>query len=148
MIKEFLYILVGTYIVILLTGCVNIFGYKSYSVINCESEDIYTLWRIIDPDKKLRGDKKTSPPTKEDVIKARGEPDEVKSYENEEEWTYENSLWCGSLISVYPLMLPVCDGYDRIYFRDGTAKHIYFTETKTSGYWFLEGEIDSGSCPQ
>ena len=145
--NAFLYILVGALVVILLTGCVNIFGYQSYPKLNCESEDIDTLWRIIDPDRIIRGDNKELPPTKEDVTKARGEPDEVKTYENDEEWIYENSLWCGSLISIYPLMLPICDGYDRIYFINGTAKHIYFNETKTTGYWFLEGNIDSGSCP-
>jgi hypothetical protein len=62
-------------------------------------------------------------------LKEWGKPDTIKTAsESEETWIYERSLWCGVIpvfILPVPLLLPVCDGYDRIDFRGNEARRLH-----------------------
>lgn len=76
-------------------------------------------------------DKGTVPKTstKADFLKEWGKPDEINSTsENEETWIYKRKIWCGVmpvLILPVPLILPVCDGFDRIKFKDNKATRLH-----------------------
>ena len=51
-----------------------------------------------------------------------GEPSEIITVsESEETWVYKSTLWCG----LFPLILPVCEGFDRVDFRDNTAIRLH-----------------------
>jgi hypothetical protein len=68
--------------------------------------------------------------TKEEFLKEWGKPDEVVTKsDNVEEWVYHKNLWCGVLIYFIfipgPLILPVCDGFERIEFQGNEAKSIH-----------------------
>jgi len=58
-----------------------------------------------------------------------GKPDEIISTsENMETWIYNRKLWCGFmpvLILPVPFILPVCDGFDRIEFKDNIAIRLH-----------------------
>jgi hypothetical protein len=76
--------------------------------------------------------KKEQPPkrsSKEEFIKDWGQPDEIIfASENTETWLYNKKLWCGVmpvLILPIPLILPVCDGFDRIEFKDNEAVSLH-----------------------
>jgi hypothetical protein len=84
---------------------------------------------------------KEAPPkgsTKAEFLKDWGKPDEIISAsENEETWIYNRKLW-GGLIPVIllpvPLILPVCDGFDRIEFQGNEAKRLHTRHTVTGGF--------------
>jgi hypothetical protein len=84
--------------------------------------------------------KETSPKgsTKAEFLKDWGKPDEIISAsENEETWIYNRKLWCGVipvLLLPVPLMLPVCDGFDRIEFQGNEAKILHTRHTARPGY--------------
>ena len=67
--------------------------------------------------------------TKEAFLKDWGKPDEIiSSSESVETWIYNRKLWCGVLpvlILPVPLILPVCDGFDRIEFKDNVATRLH-----------------------
>lgn len=74
---------------------------------------------------------------KEEFLKDWGKPDEIISTsENEEAWIYNRKLWCG-VIPVFllpvPLILPVCDGFDRIEFQGNEAKSLHTRRIVMSG---------------
>jgi len=67
--------------------------------------------------------------TKDMFLDQWGKPDEIISTsENMETWIYNRRLWCG-IIPVFflpvPLMLPVCDGFDRIEFKGNKAIRLH-----------------------
>lgn len=66
-----------------------------------------------------------SPLTKNFFLAAWGEPREKIISANGETWLYDESgRWCGLWVGVIvpiPLLLPVCDTYDSVYFEEGVA---------------------------
>jgi len=77
--------------------------------------------------------------TKAEFLKDWGEPDEIISTsENEGTWIYNRKLWCG-VIPVFllpvPLILPVCDGFDRIEFHGNEAKNLHPRHIVESGFY-------------
>jgi hypothetical protein len=74
--------------------------------------------------------------TKAEFLKDKdwGKPDEIISpSENEETWIYNRKRWCGVvpiILLPVPLILPVCDGFDRIEFQGNEAKRLH---TKRNG---------------
>ncbi len=87
--------------------------------------------------------------TKVDFLKEWGKPDSVITNSKEEEtWIYHKKvIWCGvlpCLLICAPLVLPVCEGYDQIDFREESAlrhnKRVFVTETLMIN--FLTSSID------
>ena len=78
--------------------------------------------------------------TKAEFLKDWGNPDEIISTsENEETWIYKRKLWCGVIpilmILPVPLILPVCDGFDRIEFHGNEAKNLHTRHIVSSGFY-------------
>jgi hypothetical protein len=89
--------------------------------------------------------------TKEAFLKDWGNPDEIISTsENEETWIYNRKLWCG-VIPVFllpvPLILPVCDGFDRIEFYGNEAKNLHTRHTAMAGFVIAGAAATGGSDP-
>ena len=63
--------------------------------------------------------------TKKEFISAWGEPQEKQITSKGETWIYsESNRWCGLVVYVIvpiPLMLPICETYDKVYFEHGVA---------------------------
>ena len=83
---------------------------------------------------------KTSPrPTKADFLKEWGKPDTIETKsENEETWIYNKHIWCGPIPCwgvCAPLVLPVCDGFNRVYFQGDIARRLHTRRTLIS--WSL-----------
>jgi hypothetical protein len=105
------------------SGCI---GFISFETDECENElpsvHIHELtWTKKDFQRNS---------TKEDFLKEWGKPDEViTKADNVEEWVYNKHLWCGVILFYIvipaPLILPVCDGFDRILFLGNEAQHIH-----------------------
>ena len=74
---------------------------------------------------------------KAEFLKDWGNPDEIISTsENEATWIYNRKLWCGVipvLLLPVPLILPVCDGFDRIEFQGNEATNLHTRHIVTDG---------------
>jgi hypothetical protein len=85
---------------------------------------------------------KKSPPartsTKEEFLIDWGKPDEIiNDSENKETWVYNRKLWCGwipVIILPIPLILPVCDGFDKITFKGSVATRLYTRGLAQDGF--------------
>ena len=117
-----------------LSGCL---GLIINTTAECESEtphpDIHDIMKIsqenstvltpkfwiIDPKAKF---------TKDDFLNEWGQPDKIiKRSEFDETWIYNRNLWCGVvpvLILPIPLILPICDGFDKIDFEGNIATRL------------------------
>ena len=89
--------------------------------------------------------------TKAEFLKDWGKPDEVISAsENEETWIYHRKLWCG-VIPVFllpvPLILPACDGFDRIEFQGNEAKRLHTRHMAMAGFVLVLGRAAGLSGP-
>jgi hypothetical protein len=108
-----------TFVVCSLSGC---FGMISYQPGECEKE---------------------TPPwsTKAEYLKEWGKPKSVENISGDREiWVYEESVWCGVIPCLgicVPLMLPVCDGYERVYFKGDTARRVHTRRTLNAGIVLL-----------
>ena len=75
---------------------------------------------------------------KEEFLKDWGTPDEIISTsENKETWIYNRKLWCGVIPIVVlpvPLVLPVCNGFDRIEFHGNEAKNLHTRHVVPKGF--------------
>lgn len=87
--------------------------------------------------------------SKAEFLKDWGKPDEIiATSENAEIWTYNRKLWCGAIpifILPVPLILPVCDGFDRIEFKENEAmrlhtRSIVYSGIGPTGPWMKEPE--------
>jgi hypothetical protein len=130
-----------------LSGCAGLV--LSYPV-ECKNELPSTSARNV-----LLWDPKNPPQrsTKEEFLKEWGKPTKILSTsenkdtraayetcvspsENRETWVYERHLWCG-IIPVFilpvPLVLPVCDGFDRIEFQGSEAKNLHIRRIRFDG---------------
>jgi hypothetical protein len=68
-------------------------------------------------------------PNKAGYLKEKGAPSSTKTVSaGREVWVYEESVWCGVIpcwgICV-PLMLPVCDGFERVLFKGDRAESVH-----------------------
>ena len=81
--------------------------------------------------------------TKAEFLKDWGEPDEIISTsENEEAWIYNRKLSCGVtpvFLLPVPLILPVCDGFDRIEFQGKEAKRLHTRHIAMAGFVIMAG---------
>jgi hypothetical protein len=107
------------------------------------------------------------PSTKEDFLKEWGPPKSIlstsenketgfyetrlsPSTENRETWVYERRLWCGFgpifAVVPIPLLLSVCDGFERIEFQGNEAKNLHIRRIRTGGGiiipYYLHGASD------
>ena len=84
-------------------------------------------------------------PSKQHFLSGRGQPDEIITVNSVEEvWVYEQSMWCGFIVGLgfaVPLMLPVCDGVDRITFEGETVKQIERTGVMLNGLLMVDEGI-------
>jgi len=87
--------------------------------------------------------------TKDEFIKSWGTPDKILyTSDNEMTLEYIRNSWCGimpAFIVIVPLILPVCDGFDRITFKGDNATHIHFK--RTDGFGIIFPFLVSGSLP-
>ena len=118
------------------SGC---FGLIVNTTAECKNETPYTgvhniFWTTAQS-------KEASPKgsTKAEFLNDWGKPDEIISTsENEETWIYNRKLWCGVipvLLLPVPLILPVCDGFDRIEFHGNEAKNLHTRHIVESGFY-------------
>lgn len=111
------------FMAITFSGCVGL-------VVNipaeCNNETPFTNIHDIDWSKSSLMNQNVS--TKEEFLKDWGKPDQIVTIsENEETWIYKRHLWCGAVpffVLPVPLLLPVCDGFDRIEFEGNEAKRL------------------------
>jgi hypothetical protein len=151
MIKPTLYLFAITLLSSLVSGCV---GYVHVTPTEC-SADLPIVDYIYEKDKwgPINRNIMTSTtlPDKDDFIKEWGEPDEtIKVSDDETTLVYKRKIWCGSVpayIIPVPLVLPTCDGFDRITFKGDTATHIHFKRSDSSGIMFPIGAEGSRACP-
>lgn len=150
-IKSILNFLVIALLILLAPGCV---GYIHVSPTEC-STDLPIADYIYNKDnwgpinKNMM--KITKFPAMNDFIREWGEPDEtIKTSNDETTLVYNRKIWCGS-VPVYiipaPLVLPACDGFDRITFKGETATHIHFKRADASGMVFPYAAGGSRACP-
>lgn len=155
MIKSILHLFAITLLPLLMSGC---FGYFHVSPTEC-SADLPIIDYIYEKDKW--GPKYTNTMTintlalKNEFIQEWGEPDEIIRITDDETTLVYNkkNIWCGA-VPVYlvpaPLVLPICDEFDKITFKGDTATHIHFKRVDTSGLLVLPPSAveDSIACPQ
>lgn len=133
----------------MLSGC---FGIAVNSPVECVNETPYTgvhdFFSMPSVNKERLTPKAS---TKAEFLKKWGDPDKVISAaEKEDVWVYERNLWCGVIpiaIIPVPLILPVCDGFDKIYFLDGNAKRLHTRHTSTALFFIGIGGSGSASDP-
>lgn len=129
------------------TGCGFILNIPQ----ECKNETPFTgvhdiFWKKPQPERKVLGlvipeipRPKTS--TKTEFLREWGKPDEIISTSEEmETWIYNKKLWCGIIpivILPVPLILPVCDGFDRIDFRDNVATSLHTRSIVYGGVIFI-----------
>ena len=86
--------------------------------------------------------------TKAEFLKDWGNPDEIISTsENEATWIYKRKLWCGVMpvfLLPVPLLLPMCDGFDRIEFQGTEAKNLHTRHIAMAGFIMMGGERQGG----
>jgi hypothetical protein len=78
---------------------------------------------------------------KAEYLKEKGTPRSTKTVAVDRDiWVYEESIWCGVIpcwgICV-PLMLPVCDGFERVHFWGDRAERVH--ARRSLGYGFAAG---------
>jgi hypothetical protein len=143
MCKPVLAILCASFMALTLSGC---FGLATYLPDECKNETPTTSARLGGGWKKAP---LSSMPTKADFLRAWGKPNMITSTsENTETWIYERHLWCGvmpAFILAVPLLLPVCDGFERIEFQGDDAKRLHIRRIVESGYILLIFPIGGGA---
>jgi len=128
--KRMLIVYCVSFVALALPGCV---GLVVQTPEECKNETPYTavhnIW-----EGELRPPRSA---TKDEFLHKWGKPDEIiSSPENMETWIYTRKLWCG-VIPVFflpvPLMLPACDGFDRIEFKDNKAMRLHTRHSVAAG---------------
>lgn len=125
------------------SGCIGLFvaGPTDYKN-EMPTTRVHDIFLINPPAKKS---------TKEEFLKDWGNPDEITSTsENEETWIYNRQLWCG-VIPIFllpvPLILPVCEGFDRIEFQGNETKSLHTRHTVLAGFVIGAGAAAGGADP-
>ena len=137
MCKLMLVILSVSFVALTLSGCI---GLAVVVPDECKNETPFTgihdiYWKPPSPKKELAfGMVIQEVPTPKASTKAEflndwGNPDEIiTASENEETWIYNKTLWCGLVPVLFvpvPLLLPVCNGFDRIEFQGQNAIRLH-----------------------
>jgi hypothetical protein len=122
------------FVAITQSGCIGLIVNASAE---CKNETPFTGVHDIFWTKPRSKEASPKGSTKAEFLKDWGKPDEIISTsENEETWIYNRKLWCG-VIPVFllpvPLILPVCDGFDRIEFQGNEAKRLHTRHTVMAG---------------
>jgi len=110
-------------------------------------------WGPIYKEKPAEGElvEKNYLPPKDVFKRMWGEPDEtIILNENEVTFVYNRKIWCGAVpayIIMLPLILPTCDGFDRITFKGNDATHIHFKREDGYGAIFPVSVGGSVPCP-
>lgn len=139
-------------VILISSGCGPTIGVYQFTPEDCESSNRKILWEATE-----RTDSNYNPlianvisPSKNDFILYRGHPDKIIILsENMETWTYNEKVWCGYAPIFFvaaPLVLPVCDGYNRITFENGTAVRINYKGTTINRDLSTDRGDDRGSC--
>lgn len=86
--------------------------------------------------------------SKEEFVKNWGTPDkvEIKSV-HEEVWTYSKHRWCGVLpcwVVCFPFVLPVCDGSDRVSFKNDQPIRLDTQPTSGTGFLLILIDLEGG----
>ncbi len=117
--------------VLMLSGCV---GLVVYYPGECKNETPTTKARWLSEWERVPP---STIPTKADFLKNWGKPETIISTsEKTETWIYKRHLWCGMLpafVIALPLMLPVCDGFEKIDFDGNYAKSLDIRRTLKEG---------------
>ncbi len=149
---------------LLVTGCV---GAGAIYVTECESSlpiCNYTFTKEKWGPGPIPYDREGNPsqqpnylPSKEEFLVAWGEPNEtIVHSEDEVTLVYQSSNeWCGGVavwvVVPAPLMLPVCETFDRITFKGSKATHLHFKRLNAAGfiagYPVLDAEQPT-TCPK
>ncbi|MFZ2950966.1 MAG: hypothetical protein WA003_15940 [Desulfuromonadaceae bacterium] len=131
MFKRILAIICVTTLASTLSGCI---GLHVFAPMECKNESPTTTinWSSQSNSLPQAGSNKT------DFLKYRGKPDEIISVsDNEEIWVYKKTLWCGIMpifILPVPLVLPLCDGFDRIEFRGNEGVRLHTRRIVDRGF--------------
>lgn len=113
--------IIGCYIFLscFLTGCGLAVRYPSECRYEMPSTEIHDFF--------LFGTPKVS--TKSDFLKEWGKPDEIiSSSDGKDTWVYRGKMWCGPIpifLLPVPLVLPLCDRFDRITFNGERGESLH-----------------------
>jgi len=76
--------------------------------------------------------------TKAEFLNEWGEPDKIINISaTEETWIYEKRIWCGVcpvFLLPVPLVLPVCDGFDKVDFKNDVATRLHTRRNTVAGF--------------
>jgi len=136
--------------ILILSGCAPTAGVVQFQPEECQTSNVTILWSTANPNDSSS----SNMPSKADFLSGRGDPDQIIVLsENEELWEYKEKLWCGYMPSLYfafPFVIPVCDGFDRITFKNDTAVRVHFKTIKQNydALLTIDEIIDKPFCPQ
>lgn len=137
--KSILAIVCVAFLTLVLSGCGFIIFYPN----ECKNETPITSARDIfwSMDEIPKVYKTPIVYNKADFLEEWGKPNIINSTtENTETWLYQRKLWCGFvpiLILPVPLLLPVCDGFERIEFQENDAKNLHIRRLGAWGFLFI-----------
>jgi hypothetical protein len=122
--------LVTTWLMLTLPVISGCFGVMQRKPFECFNDTPHTERRHTTDVPWMTSLTSTVPLTKEDYSRAWGEPASKEVNGKGELWIYkDNHLWCGVAVVVFvvgiPLLLPVCDEFERIQFEGHMAKSVH-----------------------
>ena len=135
-----------------MSGC---FGYVAFLPDDCKNETPTANARVLEgwqnyPPSKWQKNPSSILSTRADFIRAWGEPTIIESSDDTEIWVYKRHLWCGVVPAFFipvPLLLPVCDGFERIEFQDDYAKRLHIRRILEKGFIIGIGGFFSTNDP-
>jgi len=134
MYKPILSIICASLLALTLSGC---FGIGTILPGECKTDPPRTTART---DIKTTSSSYTM---KGDFLRDWGKPNKIiTTSEKTEIWIYERHLWCGVVPIFFvpiPLILPVCDGFERIEFDGDDAKSMHVKRNAEFVYLTLMG---------
>ena len=138
--KSILAIVCVAFLTLVLSGCGFIIFYPN----ECKNETPITSARDIfwSMDEIPKVYKTPIVYNKADFLEEWGKPNIINSTtENTEIWVYERRLWCGFGPVIFlvpiPLLLPVCDGFERIEFQGNDAKNLHIRRLGVSVFLLI-----------
>jgi hypothetical protein len=145
MFRPIQFIIFAFFILLTMSGC-GFYGALGYLPGECTIEPP-TATFITSDSGGLQKIPPSFPTTKAEILKVLGKPDTINpTYDNAETWVYKKKhLWCGfipAFLLPLPLLLPVCDGFEKIEFEGDIAKHMHIRRiVKTGVFGLLPGEM-------
>ncbi|WP_136525220.1 hypothetical protein [Geomonas ferrireducens] len=132
--------IIGCYIFLsfLLTGCGLAVRYPRECSYEMPSTGIHDFFGV--------GTPKAS--TKSEFLKEWGKPDEViNGADGKDTWVYRGKMWCGPIpvfILPVPLLLPLCDRFDRITFNGERGESLH---TRKGNFFYIIIPLAAGDDP-